>query len=254
MSEFIVYGIPGSPFLRAALATLEEKSALYRAEPMAPGEHRSEAYRAMNPFCRVPVVKHGDFVLYETQAIVRYIDDSVPGPALQPAHPKAAARMNQILGINDWYVFPKVIATVVFQRIVGPTIMGATADEDICAAAMPEAQVCIDVLEGLLGESAYLAGDSFTLADLMLYPQLAYLSQTPEGRSLLTGRQLAAWLERMSVRPACSPPCRRNRSGRGLASAASRSGACPSSCRPSRGASRRGRGGPRCPSGGPWRP
>lgn len=201
MPEFIVYGIPGSPFMRAVLAALEEKSVPYRMQPVAPGEHRGEAYRVMNPFCRIPVVKHGDFVLYETQAILRYIDAALPGPALQPSDPKAQARMNQMMGINDWYFFPQVGSTVVFQRIVGPVIMGSTADETICAAALPQAEVCMEALEDLLGDSPYLVGGSVTLADLMLYPQLAYLSQTPEGRTLLKGKRLTGWLDRMSVRP-----------------------------------------------------
>lgn len=201
MPEFIVYGIPGSPFMRAALAALEEKSAAYRMQPVAPGEHRGEAYRAMNPFCRIPVVKHGDFVLYETQAILRYVDAALPGPALQPTDPKAAARMNQVMGINDWYFFPQVGSTVVFQRIVGPAILGSAANEEVCAAAMPQAEVCMNALEDLLGDSPYLVGGAVTLADLLLYPQLAYFSQTPEGRTLLKGKRLAAWLERMSVRP-----------------------------------------------------
>ncbi len=201
MSEFIVYGIPGSPFLRSVQAALEEKAAPYRMQPIAPGEHRGEAYRAMNPFSRVPVVKHGDFVLYETQAILRYVDIALPGPALQPSDPKAAARMNQLMGINDWYFFPQVGATIVFQRIVGPAIMGSTANEEVCAAAFPQARVCVDEIENLLGNNAYLVGDQVTLADIILYPQLAYFSQTPEGRALLQGKRLAAWLERMAVRP-----------------------------------------------------
>lgn len=201
MSEFIVYGIPGSPFMRAVFAALEEKAADYRLEAVAPGDHRGEAYRAMNPFSRVPVIQHGDFGLYETQAILRYIDAAFPGPSLQPAEPQAAARMNQLMGINDWYVFPQVISTVVFQRIVGPSLTGSTADEAVCAAALPQARLCVEVLEDLLGDNPYLVGDSVTLADLLLYPQLAYLALTPEGRTVLKGKRLAGWLDRMSVRP-----------------------------------------------------
>ena len=77
MSEFIVHGIPGSPFMRAVLATLEEKGAPYRLQALNPGEARSDAYRRLHPFSRIPVVQHGDFTLYETQAILRYIDEDL---------------------------------------------------------------------------------------------------------------------------------------------------------------------------------
>ena len=46
-------------------------------------------------------------MLYETQAIMRYVDAVVPGPRLQPEEPRAAARMNQLMGITDWYVMPR---------------------------------------------------------------------------------------------------------------------------------------------------
>ena len=57
MSEFIVYSIPGSPFGRAVLTTLEEKGASYRLSPVAPGGLRSPEHLARHPFGRVPVLE-----------------------------------------------------------------------------------------------------------------------------------------------------------------------------------------------------
>src|SRR5271154_4010775 len=88
MTEFIVHSIPGSPFGRAVLATLEEKSASYRLAPLAPGAHRSAEHLARHPFGRVPVLEHGAFSLYETQAILRYLDRTLPSPALTPDDPR----------------------------------------------------------------------------------------------------------------------------------------------------------------------
>ncbi len=200
MSEFVVHGIPGSPFLRAVLMALEEKQTPYRFTPVAPGEHRGEAYRRMHPFSRIPVIQHGDFTLYETQAILRYIDAVCDGPSLQPADPKAAARMNQLMGINDWYFFPQVGVPVVFQRLIGPVLLGQKADEAVVAAAQPNAANCARVLNDILGDQAYLAGEALSLADLELFPQLDYFGQTPEGRALMGGTPLAAWLKRMAGR------------------------------------------------------
>lgn len=201
MSEFIVHGIPGSPFLRAVLAALEEKGAPYRVQALNPGEHRGEAYRRLHPFSRIPAVQHGDFTLYETQAILRYIDAVFDGPALQPKDPKAAARMNQLMGVNDWYFFPLVAGPVVFQRIIGPALMGHTPDEAVIAAAQPNAANCIRVINDLLGDQAFLAGESLSLANLMLFPQLDYFGQTPEGRALIGGTALKGWMQRMAERP-----------------------------------------------------
>jgi glutathione S-transferase len=198
MSEFVVYGVPGSPFMRSVCAAMEEKAAPYRIQPFGPGEMRQHQ---LHPFGRVPVIDHGDFRLYETQAILRYIDAIFPNPALQPTQPKAIGRMNQIIGINDWYLFPQVGRIIVFQRIVGPVLMGTTPDETVIAAAVPDAERCLGELDRLLGEQPYLAGDQLSLADLLLAPQLAYLAATPECARILTGTALKAWLERMEARP-----------------------------------------------------
>lgn len=209
MSKFIVHGIPGSPFLRAALAALEEKRADYELRPVAPGEHRGEAYRRMHPFSRVPVIQHGDFTLYETQAILRYVDAVCPGPSLQPADPKQAAVMNQVCGISDWYFFPQVGVPVVFQRIVGPVLLGQPADEAVVAAAQPNAANCVQVLNDILGDKAFMASEALSIADLLLFPHMAYFSQTPEGRALLAGTRLNDWVQRMAARPslqATQPP------------------------------------------------
>ena len=201
MSEIVVYGVPGSPFMRAVTVGLEEKGAAYRVQALSPPETKSEAYLKRHPFGRVPAFQHGDFALYETQAILRYIDAVFPAPPLQPADVRATARMNQIIGINDWYFFPKAAAAIVFQRIIAPALLGLPTDEAPIAAAVPMAGVCIGELERLLGTQQFLAGDRLSIADIMLAPQLDYLSMTPEGQALLKGTRLSAWLARMTARP-----------------------------------------------------
>ncbi len=201
MSEIVVFGVPGSPFMRAVQMGLEEKRAAYRIAAMGPGEAKSEAYLKKNPFGRVPLFEHGDFSLYETQAILRYLDDVFPQPPFEPSDPREAARMNQIIGINDWYFFPKAAAVIVFNRIIGPTLLGTTTDEAAVAAAVPMARVCIAELDRLLGAQQFLAGDRLSIADLMLAPQLDFFAETPEGKSLLANTRLEAWLARMNERP-----------------------------------------------------
>ena len=111
MSEIVIHAAAGSPYCRAALLGLEEKRStlsLRRGNGWLPSEARSTFRK--NPFARVPVLDHGDFRLYETQAILRYLDAILPGPALQPKEPKALARMSQIANIVDWYVTPSIVA------------------------------------------------------------------------------------------------------------------------------------------------
>src|SRR5260370_8742056 len=95
MSEFIVHSIPGSPFGRAVLATLEEKHASYRLSTVAPAGLRKEPHISRHPFGRVPVLEHAGFMLYESQAILRYLDRVLPTPPLTPYHPKPAAPIDR---------------------------------------------------------------------------------------------------------------------------------------------------------------
>src|SRR3984957_20120631 len=171
MTEFIVHSIPGSPFGRAVLATLEEKSASYRLAPLSPGAHRSAEHLARHPFGRVPVLEHGGFSLYETQAILRYLDRTLPSPALTPDDPHAAARMDQLMNVNDWYLFQGVGNVIGFHRIVAPKLMGLAPDEAAIVAAMPKAHFVFDGLARELGEADYFGDHSPTLADIMLASQ-----------------------------------------------------------------------------------
>ena len=202
MSEFTVHSIPGSPFGRAVLATLEEKAANYQLTPVAPGMLKAEQHMSRHPFGRVPVLDHSGFMLYESQAILRYLDRVLPAPSLTPADPKATARMDQAMNVNDWYLFQGVSNVISFQRVVGPRLMGLTPDETVISAAMPKAHVVFSELARLLGEQTYFAGEAVSLADMLIAPQLDFLAATPEWSELTAKTaNLVAWLDRMNARP-----------------------------------------------------
>jgi glutathione S-transferase len=198
----VIHGIPGSPYVRKPLLVCEEKGAPYRLAAMAfgTGAHQTPQYLAKNPFGRLPTIEHGDFVLYEAQAIGRYIDQVFDGPSLTPAEPRAQARMNQVMNIVDWYVMPSISAGIGFNRVVKPKF-GMTPDEDAVAAALPMARTCVAALEDILAAKPYFAGEAVSLADLFAYGHFEILGQTPEGADMLAGSPLLGWMERMAARP-----------------------------------------------------
>ena len=201
MSETVVYGIPGSPYLRSALLALHEKRAAYRLVVLdGIAGTRSEEHLRRHPFGRIPVLEQGDFRLYETQAILRYLDATLPGPSLQPQDPRAAARMNQIMGIVDWYVFPSVSVGITAERFLAQRFWNRPADEANIAKALPRARLCIQELDRLLGCAQFMAGDALSLADLLLAPQLLFFRGTPEAQQLMSGTRLDEWLTRMGER------------------------------------------------------
>lgn len=201
MAAFIVHSIPGSPYGRAVLATLEEKGAAYRLAAVAPGTSKSEPHLARHPFGRVPVLEHDGYLIYETQAILRYLDRVLPQPSLTPSDPQAAGLMDQLMNICDWYLMQGVSNVIAFQRIVGPQLLGLTPDEAVIAEAMPRAHVVFKELSRLLGNKSFLADEQMTLADMLLAPHLDFLAQTPEWAPLAAANpNLPAWLQRMNAR------------------------------------------------------
>jgi len=199
--EIVVHSVPGSPFGRAVLIALEEKHAHYRFAPVAPQTMRTAQHLARHPFGRIPVIEHGEFRLYETQAILRYIDRVLPGPSLTPPDVRSAARMDQLMNVNDWYLFQGVGNVIAFQRIVGPKLLGITPDEAVIAAAMPKAEQVFKELERQLAGREFFVADSLTLADVLLVPQLDFLSLTPEWSHLTADKpRVCRWLHQMNAR------------------------------------------------------
>ena len=203
MSEIIVHGIPGSPYVRMPLLACEEKGAPYRLAAMEFGKTRTPEHLEHQPFGRIPYIDHDGFWLYEAQAIIRYIDQVFDGPSLTPTDPRAQARMNQVMNIVDWYVMPSVSLGIGFNRIVKP-IFGLPVDEAVVAAAVSQAKVCVQALEGILENKPYFAGDEVTLADLMAVAHLDLLPQSPEGAEIMAGSTVLGWLDRMAKRPSVS--------------------------------------------------
>src|SRR5260221_4286828 len=210
MARPIVYGRAGSTYVWSTRLALAEKGVAHELIEVPIGEHRQEPHLARHPFGRVPAFEHDGFAIYETQAILRYIDDVFPDPPLTPGDARERARMNQVIGIIEWYFFPKASAPIAFNRIIGPRLLGLPCDEAAIADAMPMARTCFEVFDGILGEKPYFTGNNVSLADIMLAAQLDLFSECAEGRELIAGTaNLPAWLERMLARPsfaATQPP------------------------------------------------
>jgi glutathione S-transferase len=200
---FVVYGPNYSTYARTARLALEEKGVAHELVEvdMLSGKHHEPAHLARNPFGPVPAFEHDGFVLYETDAIIRYIDDVAPGPKLTPGNAKDRARMSQIIGINNSYAYPAIIGKLFWQRCVTP-MMGGQPDDQVVKDCLPRVELCLAEIERIMGDGPWLAGPAVSLADLMLAPVAAYMTMTPESEALMAKRPgLARWWQAMSARP-----------------------------------------------------
>ena len=200
MARPIVYGPATSPYVWSARLALAEKGVTHELVDVQPAEFREEPHRSRHPFGKVPAFEHDGFALYETQAILRYIDEAFAAAPLQPIELHPFARMNQIMGIVDAYLAPSLVGGVLYPRIVAPRL-GLPTDEAKVAAALPLVESCLTEIARLAGDQEFLADERVSLADLMVITPLCYFKKFAEGRAQLAALpRLAAWAARMEDR------------------------------------------------------
>jgi len=196
--KITIYGFAASTYVRSARMACEEKGVGYALEPV---EFGSDGHRAAHPFAMIPAMRHGDFALWETSAIMRYVDEAFDGPALAPADPRGRARMEQWISAGNAYVDGPVVRDIVIQRLVVPS-RGGAPDEARVAAAVPKAERALGAMDAALGETAFLAGEAVSLADFLIVPMITYLRQTPEGKAMVPELgNVERWYKAMKARP-----------------------------------------------------
>lgn len=201
-----LFGADYSVYVRSARLALAEKGIPYQLVPVdvfAPGGAPSD-YLGIQPFGKIPALKHGAFTLFETVAILRYLDEAFDGPALQPDDPAGRARMTQILSILDTCAYKTLVWDVYVERVVR-TRDGGPADEVKIASSMGLARTIVAALEDLCADGPFLLGDRLTLADCHAAPMLTLFRQAEEGALLLKAApKLRGWLDRFEARPSFS--------------------------------------------------
>jgi glutathione S-transferase len=198
----VLHGFQYSVYVRIARMALAEKGAAYERSEVNPfAADLPAVYLAMHPFRRVPVLVHGDFVLYETGAITRYVDETFPGPRLQPTAPRERARMTQIISIIDAYAYWPMVRQVFTHSVFRPRV-GEPADPEEIGRGLEGSARALAALEGLAAGGDVLVGDELSLADLHFAPMIEYFAAAPETREILPRYpRLAAWRDAMRRRP-----------------------------------------------------
>ena len=159
MAHPIVYGPAMSSYVWSARLALAEKGVTHELVDVPFGAHREEPHLARQPFAKVPAFEHDGFALYETQAIMRYVDERFAGTPLQPEDVHEWSRMNQIIGIVDAYAWPSIAGTILFNRILVPRFLGGTPDEAAIEAALPRARLCLAEIDRLMEDHRFLAAE-----------------------------------------------------------------------------------------------
>ena len=197
-----IFGNPMSTCTRRVVMALHEKQAKFEMVVIdfAKGEHKSPENMARQPFGQMPSLTDGDFTLFESRAMMRYIDENHPGQSLTPKDPKSRALMEQWLYVESEDFNPAVSA-IVYQEVYAP-MMGGKSDAAKVAEAMTKLTPVMAVLDKHLAKGPHFVGDQFTLADISFMPYTEYAMNTSAKDMMLSHANFAAWWKRVSERGA----------------------------------------------------
>ena len=194
-----IWGRTNSVNVQKVLWCLRELDLTYERidAGMAFGRNTEAGYLAMNPNARVPTLVDGDYVLWESNSVMRYLAMSYrPESELYPQAPKLRAGVDRWL---DWTlstmqpvdrpVFWALVRTPVEKRDM------VAIQKDVDAEA-----VVWQIAEARLGENRFFEGDAFTLADIAIG---AYARRWlgVEGVTKPKLPHLTRWFEQISERP-----------------------------------------------------
>lgn len=170
MSALQVYWGSGSPFAWTVLLALEFKGLPYESHLLqfSKKEHKTEAMLKMNPRGKIPILKDGETVVYETPAILHYLEKKFPQKPYFGTTPEATAKIIQRISEVQSYLQKPVMDTV--RPILFNQVAGKEADIRKKAGFAHEELL---VFEKMLGEHAFVAGADISAADFVFFPLMA---------------------------------------------------------------------------------
>lgn len=194
-----LHGFAVSNYYNKVKMALLEKGVAFEEVHDAP-QKPSENMQAASPLKKVPYLVTPQGTLCESQVIVDWIEDAYPTPSLMPADPFAAAKVRELTTFIDWHL------EITTRQLYGMAFFGAPAlpPENI-ARIRKQIERMIQGFKQLARFSPYVAGDTFTQADLSAFnslPVVGLVTKTVYGEDLLlaAGVDYKPYLKRVGER------------------------------------------------------
>jgi glutathione S-transferase len=199
----------GSPYSWRVMLALEHKRLAYNSHllQLSKQEHQSPQMLAMNPRGRLPVLKDGDYVVFESLAVLYYLDLKYPEHPLFGRTPEEAAVIMRV--INEFQAYTEAH----LQTIVSAVFAGKVARqrEELTDAALLAAREA-RTIELRLSKSEWIVGECVSAADFVIYPWIMLLLRAlrrPEAAEFATRflpvdanyPALGRWLTRVAQLP-----------------------------------------------------
>ena len=150
----------------------------------------------LNPNGIVPVLQDGEFILWESCAIMQYLAELAPGQELYPQDPRARADVNRWMFWANQHFFP-AIGVMTFEHIWKGVIGRGAADPPELERGEREVLRFATVLDDHLQGRTWVAGKAISLADLSLAPALSYIE--PARLPLAPFKNIQRWFEQIEA-------------------------------------------------------
>lgn len=195
-----LYWHPFSIFPRRVRVALREKGLAHEEVlvDLPGGATRAPEFRRLSPFGQVPVLEDDGLVVFESVAILEYLEERAPHPALLPADLRARAQARQLMLASGDYFAPPFKRWI--ARLFTPPEQWDHADQD---RARQEMAAHLDFLEPLVAQREYLVGN-FSLADVCYAPFVCELAAAGLDPLLTSRPAVQSWIERLRARPSVS--------------------------------------------------
>ncbi len=170
-----LYYNPISQPARSVVAFLNLTGVKFESKLTYParGDTKTVEYTKLNPLQQIPIMTEGDFVLRESEAIIKYVMDTRKvGDEYYPKEPKTRAMINRYMVFHHETFRPKL--SYAFTHCLFPQFF--PGDQKEIANGVEEALTML--LKHFLGEKRYIVGDSLTIADIFAINELITVSET----------------------------------------------------------------------------
>jgi glutathione S-transferase len=160
------------------------------------GKLDTEAYGKINPNRMIPSIRDGDFALWESLAIVRYLCDRYGAGTLSPAEPQMRAIADQWM---EWSA-SRAFIPVIYLFFATVRTQPDARDPAKIASLNKEAYDALTILDKHLADRAYVCGDHFTMGDIPIGCVVYRYFNVEVERPALP--HVEAWYDRLATRPA----------------------------------------------------
>ncbi len=185
-----VYYAAPSIYGRKVLAVLDEKNLDYAIKPIEWGKFQEPDYLKLNPNGEVPTIVDDGQAIYESTAIVEYLNDEYPEPALLADDSVARARARIVVAYCDLHFYRALIKIVLAKK----------AAAEIAPEMIEKVSVSIKRLEAYLGSQEFIAG-KFSLADCAVMAGLATVEALGLTDKVGITPKLKTYWDRLKRRP-----------------------------------------------------